>query len=108
MVNSSSSASGAPRSRIASRPVGLPAGRSGLGEVSQCGDGTSPATASDHAQLHGGEVLGLVDDNVPVGLSHPGDEGFSFIEEGQVGTAPSLFVGPLGRRSGEGRRLLRI
>ena len=62
----------------------------------------STATASDHAQLHSGEVLGLVDDDVPVRLFRPGDERLSFIEEGQIGTAPSLIARLFGRRPGRG------
>ncbi len=72
-----------------------------MGQISQGGDGTSPAPATDHAQLHGGEILGLVHNDVPVGLFHARDEGLSFVEQGQVGTGPSLVAGPLGRRPGQ-------
>ena len=69
-------------------PVRVRPGPGGLGQVAEHGDRARRCPAGDHAELHRREVLGLVDDDVPVAARPPPGEERGFVEEGQIVDAP--------------------
>ena len=65
------------------------------------------AAPGQRPQLHGRQVLGLVDDDVPVAAGRSGDGRLGLVEQRQVGDRPRLVVDPAGRPAAHRRLLVR-
>ena len=60
----------------------------GLGQIAEHGDRAPRCTPGDHAELHRGQVLGLVHDDVPVRAGPTAREERGLVQEGQIVGAP--------------------
>ena len=79
----------------------------GLREVADQGQRAGGAAPGDAAQLHGRQVLGLIDDDVRVRAVHAVDQRRALVEERDVGGRPLLLADPFGAPPVQQRRLLR-
>lgn len=70
-------------------PAPLAAHRRRLRQVAEDGHGPVRTAARHQPELHGRQILGLVDDDVPIGRCHPYSEGLGLVQQGEVGPGPS-------------------
>ena len=69
-------------------PVGIGPRSRGLGEVAQHGDRSRRGAPGDHAELHGRQVLGLVDDDMSVRAGAAAGQERGLVQQGEVVGTP--------------------
>ncbi len=76
-------------------PRGITPRSGGLCQVAENGQRPARCPTSHHSELHGAEILGLVNHDVPVGARSPVDEILGLVEQGEVIDRPRLRPHPL-------------